>query len=104
MPIVVSKAAQRLGDEIGAQGNLYLLALIECGLHSGIPRCCVTFYVTAWCPMWDANAFDLLADYRQLLDRRRCGFVACPACLLAGKRLMLKRCTCYRQRTVRLAA
>lgn len=77
---------------------------ITCGLHSGIPECCVAFYLLMWQPavhaekaladtMLDASSlFKFNAHYRKLLGP--CGYVRCPACILAKRVVKVKACDC----------
>ena len=66
--------------------------MVEGGLESGFPPCCVAFFVLLWrhavlapCRHLDE---ELTGDYRKLLDKARAqgrlepGYVPCPACLL----------------------
>lgn len=91
---------------------------ITCGLHSGIPECCVAFYVMMWGPVVEAKEALVhpVADeiYRQsrLIDHEKpvsnllkftdryrkllgpCGYVRCPACILARRVVTVKACDC----------
>lgn len=56
---------------------------IECGVHSGLPPCCIGFYVTIW---WPARAAEepWCAEYTahsQALGDPRPGYVLCPRCM-----------------------
>jgi hypothetical protein len=74
----------------------------RCGLHSGIPRCCLRFFVREWAPGIviesddrDALERDVLRTWRLLDGRdRACAaggfpdahYVMCPACVAAAAR------------------
>lgn len=64
---------------------------IACGLHSGIPPCCVAFYVRTWLWQSRGGAITRFADrYLRRLDRDPdrlwCGYIPCPGCLRALER------------------
>ena len=105
-----TKKGLAFAKKIGvSRESLTDLTHIECGLHSGYPRCCVLFYVKFWWPYhaaWHAGRADLsgVAPYRQTLDalKIRAGYVPCPACALAENIVVPKPCptTCP---TIKLA-
>jgi hypothetical protein len=79
---------------------------VECGLHSGIPPCCVLWYA-AECreaimqAHADGNrvAMRRFDAYRDKVDRvaarrgiRGWGYVPCPLCLRSGRVVRLRRC------------
>lgn len=72
--------------------------LVECGLHSGFPRCCIIFFVTAYAPLGFADhlrtkerrAFE---HYKKLnRDRGMDGYIACPQCLIKRTVVRVKPC------------
>ena len=56
MPIVMSEEALQLAMQIAAEEgrglSVFELRNIECGLHSGIPPCCVAFFDLHWKVRW----------------------------------------------------
>lgn len=74
----------------------HLARTVECGLHSGIPACCVRFYVTRWLWYFDRRGWrgTFPARYRARIMAARKGFeyVPCPACLRRGRARPLLRC------------
>jgi hypothetical protein len=105
MPIIISRKAQRFAAKIMATTNLDLVR-IECGLHSGIPKCCILFHIKAWWPMtFNKALMDAYGNIQKALaeslpPRRRPQHVLCPACLLARKVVRVKNCNCHRMRTI----
>lgn len=106
MPIVVSDAAVRFARQVGEAGLGPLLD-IHCGLHSGIPECCVFFFVKVW-SRWgqgrerDRRYAEYHAFLRGALGGRHPGYVLCPACVLRRHVVAVRRCGCHRQRTARV--
>ncbi len=124
IPAIVVEFAREIAIDIDDIDMLddhdwHRLQLIECGLHSGYPRCCVSFFVT----VWTLAADDTLSldfeddenfpdpsdftpgqriwwDYRGMVVEAekkfgvKFGHVPCPACLLAGKIVESKPCEC----------
>lgn len=80
---------------------------IECGRHSGIPACCVAWYLTGWRAL---NAIDdvfgesedfgdgIVMRTRGLtvsyIGRRPWGYVPCPVCAVLGRRVEVRSCSC----------
>jgi hypothetical protein len=105
MPIIISRQAQEFGREVGAN-DCFELVDIECGLHSGIPKCCVLFFVKVWRHWMDEREGVLMNSYwstQRVLGINQPGYIPCPACLLAGNLVPIKECFCYRQRSIKLA-
>lgn len=72
-----------------------LVADVTCGLHSGLPDCCVLFYVTFWQAADDARR----AWYRRYMKYSGLPeYVPCPACLASGVFVEVAHCVCeYRK-------
>lgn len=129
MPIIISKKAQRFAKRIGVTSARGLRD-VECGLHSNIPRCCIIFYIKAWCPLLDSekelNSMDMgITDYRDSyhdLIMRMLGpsdkyprkvainggiskarYIVCPKCLYEKTFNKLKKCDCRRYKAIVLA-
>src|SRR5262249_7406902 len=114
MPILISTEAQQFTKEIGRVCDDLELITIECGLHSGFPRCCVLFFVGVYWPLAELAyhagveiARWPLASYRAAIDAacgiERPGYIPCPSCLLARNFVTVKDCHCGRKRTIKLA-
>lgn len=67
---------------------------IECGVHSGIPVCCIAFYVQDW---FKIKVFTV---YRRELNKFTkkhkffIGYIPCPRCFLLERFVSLTPCTC----------
>lgn len=64
---------------------------ISCGIHSGIPECCICFYITKW--IW----FEYDDPYRlkylkRLMKYKNVEYVPCPKCLKDKKFIKTKDC------------
>jgi hypothetical protein len=77
-----------------------------CGRHSGIPRCCVLFFIWLWFPLWDWKPFRkpwgawLCRRYRAwtLFKRNGSNCTRCPLCLwLRRPAVSTLHCNCYDQ-------
>jgi hypothetical protein len=86
--------------------NIYLNLVeiphhIECGLvHSGIPACCVKYYITKriWMPIKERDADNV--KIRKITDnwKEPVTYIPCPECLKRKRFVKVKRCpkgTCY---------
>lgn len=120
----IPRPVLKLVNEMRLDPEPWLCWTVECGLHSGIPQCCILFYTMMYLPaledhrlaeemnkdVEDGNdELDLpgewaFLNYRYMLNRyndehERINYIPCPACFLARKFVKLKRCNCYRKRT-----
>jgi hypothetical protein len=70
----------------------------ECGMHSGIPECCIDWYVGPWKDVvltipylweayWKANNRDDEVDY-----------IRCPMCIEHSIVAIIKECDCHESR------
>jgi hypothetical protein len=62
------------------------VAHYRCGLHSGIPKCCIRFFVRSW--------WDLEPNARPDRSRSKANYVQCPACYKARRAVQTKTCEC----------
>lgn len=104
MPVVISKRAQELAAKFCPEEmhNHEILRDVECGLHSGIPECCILFFVRVWSGMsrWHREAYWWTEED---MGVERPGRILCPACVVERRMVELKECDCHRQRTIKLA-
>jgi len=79
---------------------------VECGLHSGIPPCCVLFYVAEWRPLVHelGNDHPAVAAHSRRMFRVRPGYVPCPACMRRGAFVRIRDMGCCEGRGCRLAS
>lgn len=78
----------------------------ECGRHSGIPECCIQYFVEVWDPLfYAADSWSSKVEERHVLvgvfERvygAKFRHIPCDACLLDGKAIRLQRCPpdCWR--------
>ena len=66
---------------------------IKCGRHSGIPWCCIFWFIFVWCPLWGCKRLREWYVLKVVLDW---DYVACPICWLTKKNKgeKLKSCNC----------
>lgn len=69
----------------------------ECGRHSGIPECCINWYIGPWnevvaqvpylwATYWKANNTPIEVEY-----------IRCPVCIENSKIVMIKECDCHEE-------
>jgi hypothetical protein len=97
--IAADKVEDRLGIRDGGRGvdvfgtrgayvtRQQLQATIDCGAHSGIPSCCVLFYIGSW--RW-FSAQDA-AKYKSRITPTFT-HIPCPKCLQSGRTIRMRRC------------
>lgn len=88
---------------------------VHCGLHSGIPECCILHWYIFWCPIitctdhikWDIDE-NYLCKIRKNASKRdkillniwnqytlsgnHVGYVRCPACIVNNRVVEIKKC------------
>lgn len=70
---------------------------IRCGLHSGIPICCVAYFITQWQPS-EKNKFGIHAasNRREQLDYPKVGYIPCEQCIRDKNFIpVVHECSCY---------
>jgi hypothetical protein len=68
---------------------------ICCGVHSGIPMCCIKFFVNEW-PSYSLEAHrEHIAKAAEINGGENYGYIPCPDCLEKGVApVTLKSCNC----------
>ncbi len=67
---------------------------IECGLlHSGLPSCCVAYFVSEWVSMTAVERIRHPDHSR----KRPVGYVRCPGCVASKTIVPVKPCACPEQ-------
>jgi hypothetical protein len=95
--------AKQVARELGVDpADRDAMGMIECGLHSGLPRCCVAFFVKVWWPYWLAidglssrartDAHAAFAAYQRWTTRP--GYVPCPRCVVDENFVEVLPCEC----------
>ena len=66
---------------------------IRCGLHSGIPLCCILWFITCWKPLHR----HICSGYFQVMWLRGADFdhIPCPICLARGREDGVADCDCW---------
>jgi hypothetical protein len=99
------------------ESDVGAVRIVECGLHSGFPLCCIMFYVKIWAP-WNSTLPDVCEEANFNLTKMQSilrrinpaleraseqqwayleqfgnhGYVRCPSCILSGKVVKVKAC------------
>ena len=63
---------------------------VECGLHSGLPLCCIVFFVKVRWRLDEAG----VASYRQIRGDHKANYFACPRCLIEQTIVEMHPCDC----------
>jgi hypothetical protein len=89
----------KLNDQDFKTRLTHLGNTIECGLHSGIPACCVHYYATKW--MWKTTKekearWERINRIEDKMDIDGWGYIPCPSCLKNQRHIKkLKKCECH---------
>lgn len=93
------KLARRLAVDDNDHSEMHM---IECGLHSGLPPCCVSFFVKMWWPYTlavnalsareQANAVVAYDAYQAWTTRP--GYIPCPNCVIDRRFVHILACDC----------
>jgi hypothetical protein len=98
--------ARQLAIELGEDSaNQHVVHMIECGLHSGFPKCCIAFFVKVWWP-WllaidqlstraRASAMPAFNTYQKWNGQP--GYVPCPRCAIEKSFVKVIPCNCEEQ-------
>jgi hypothetical protein len=83
-------------DDLGRLVHLERMrdADLECARHSGIPPRCAWFYLAVWLPrrIWRNGFARMMRERVKPKANRRAYYVQCPACLMAGRVVRVRRC------------
>ena len=61
---------------------------LQCGLHSGLPLCCVLFYVLVWARIRQGRFT------RWYMQQHESDYIPCPLCVLRGREVRVAECGC----------
>jgi hypothetical protein len=89
-PIIIGGEAVRFAKRIGVADDVDTLAHVNCGLHSGFPKCCILFFlVRRWFDDREGKGYDQI---QEALGVQHPGYVVCPSCLLEERVVKPKNC------------
>ena len=104
---------RRMGGGCPDDGTIYN---VDCGIHSGLPRCCILFFVKVW-DRWALSVASLrvhgetrqqllaradvqqkeallaMDSYREMLGDLRVRYILCPRCVLDRSFVVPRRCS-----------
>jgi hypothetical protein len=73
---------------------------VECGVHSGLPDCCILYYCTTW---EKATSQEIETYHEKLLRlRKHPGYVPCPDCFKKRHFVAIQPCKCWHKRYLQL--
>lgn len=97
--MIATEVARELGVD---PADCSAVEMIECGLHSGLPRCCIAFFVKVWWPFMCAidelppstgtNSRADFDEYQRWTTQP--GYVPCPRCVLDENFVEVLPCEC----------
>lgn len=64
---------------------------IQCGKHSGIPECCIEWFVSTWLPAYFVN-HDFVQKYHS--NNGDVGYIRCLNCIKDNLIVEIKECEC----------
>jgi hypothetical protein len=68
----------------------YLQTAVECGIHSGLPACCIRFFITDKMWMQENSNREYLTKIQ--LTGKNWGYIPCPVCLQSGRVVEVLSC------------
>jgi hypothetical protein len=92
----IPRATARFLRKYGLRPSWANIHTVHCGQHSGIPDCCILFYLTCWRRLAGDEEDGIPNGYRTLVEHlgksQDAGYIPCPACLIAGNMVQVRRC------------
>lgn len=86
----------------------------RCGFHSGIPPCCITFFIKIWTKLirslpdfYESYAKSPIErDIRRIMElyqnsTYKTDYICCPNCFITGRVEPLRECDCTKKGYVR---
>ena len=73
------------------KGFWWVVHSIMCGIHSGIPPCCILWYLTGWILVRRLRLNEFWSDHGYTGEG---DFISCPACSVREV-VMTKDCSCF---------
>lgn len=69
---------------------------IRCGIHSGIPACCIAFYIGHWMHGFEGmkEAQYITRHRKRMREAKLSGYIACPDCLTTKNLVRPNICAC----------
>lgn len=66
---------------------------LACGIHSGIPICCIAYFVSEWIHFDNKTRYKRIRNFRKL--KLKVDYVPCPNCLTSRRFVKkLRQCSC----------
>jgi hypothetical protein len=71
-----------------------LSEIVDCGRHSGIPECCISYYIVRLLSFTEKQEYDRKKKciFFEVMADKKFEYVACPECAENGKFIELKEC------------
>ena len=90
---------------VGIRHSNFLTHDIKCGMHSGIPDCCIYFWITEYTSftLYDTKLTMENSDRDKYFEKinkldvigKRIGYIPCRKCLKSKNFAKVKKCKCH---------
>ena len=70
----------------------------ECGRHSGIPECCVDWYLGPWSNAVSVVPYLWEAYWKSNNEPKAPDYIRCPSCIESRRVMEVKECNCHESR------
>jgi len=64
---------------------------IKCGTHSGIPNCCIEWFISNWIPVFYVDRDFIQKHHSKNGDAE---YIRCPKCIEDNLIIKIKKCDC----------
>jgi hypothetical protein len=92
---VIPPGDARFIQKYGLRPDRRIVRDVHCGRHSGLPDCCILFFITCYRSVRTDEEMGISSEYHKLLESMgadRLGYVPCPACLAAQRFVRMRPC------------
>ena len=76
---------------LGIEMYWWDLISIRCGIHSGLPKCCRSFFANTWSRL----GFEEKGPHGQKIKELSWGYVPCPECVHTNNKIAVYACHCH---------
>jgi len=70
----------------------------ECGRHSGIPECCIDWYLGPWSNVVSGVPYLWEAYWKANNEPEEPDYIRCPSCIAANRVAEIRECECHEDR------
>ena len=70
----------------------------ECGRHSGIPECCIDWYLGPWSNLVSVVPYLWSLHWKANYRSAEPDYIRCPPCIESNRVVEIKECECHEDR------